>query len=105
LKFHELTNSLDFDEKEFNSFIKQIVSTGDSEEAYQMLSQRVLKNISELAKKYDEAGKAQRKGALWSGNVAHELIGLTDLRPAITAVGKRLRAERMLHPTERRTGD
>ena len=70
-----------------------------------MLSQRVLHNISELAKQYDTLGKMQRKQALWSGNVTHELIGLTDLRPAATAAGRRLREERAMHPTERRTGD
>ena len=44
-------------------------------------------------------------GALSSGNVTHELIALTDFKPASTTYGERHRAERQVPVWMRKTGD
>lgn len=45
-------------------------------------------------------GKKNWVDALWSGNIAHELIGLTDLRSAATEQGRKAIKEAGLRITE-----
>jgi len=93
LKLQELTSSPhDFSESQFNDFIAQLKNTSSSIEAYKMVNKRTLNHVSALARKYKESEKTDT-GALWSGNMAHEFIGLVDYRPAITALGERAREE------------
>jgi hypothetical protein len=102
LKFQELIASpSNFDEEKFDDFIDEIKSipTTHSTEAYQKLSKRVLSNIAGLADKYKKQGRKDT-GALWSGNLAHELIGLVDYRPATTEIGKRFRQEALKRITQ-----
>ena len=106
LKFQELTNSPNnFDEKEFEAFLKKATSIDSDVEAYKFISKRVLENISALAKIYKTANRGHMTGALWSGNVTHELIALTDFKPASTTYGERHRAERQVPVWMRKTGD
>lgn len=105
LRFQELTaSSGNFDEQEFHQFLEE-VTRKPAKEAYKMISQRVLNNVGNLVKKYKEEGKEKWIGALWSGNISHELIGLTDLRPAETAQGKKHRQELLLPEHDRLRGD
>ena len=106
LKFQELTNSSkEFNEKEFQAFLKKILNAESDVEAYKIIGKRILENISELAKSYKAVGRVHITGALWSGNVTHELIGLTDFKPASTRYGEKHRAERQVPVWMRRTGD
>jgi hypothetical protein len=106
LLFQELTASPNnYSQAEFQEFIDHVVKSQDDREAYRLVSKRILENLSVLARKYKAEGKAERAGALWSGNIAHELIGLTDLKPASTAYGKRHREERLRPESERLRGD
>ncbi|MDP2671036.1 MAG: hypothetical protein Q8P13_01065 [bacterium] len=105
LRFQELTSSArDFDEVEFNSFIERVKNAPTEQEAYRMISQRTLLNIGGLADKYKQQGRESWSGALWSGNINHELTTLVDLRPASTALGRRDREEK-LNPEKRLPGD
>ena len=106
LKFQELTNSPNnFDEKEFEAFLKKVASIDSDLEAYKFIGKRVLENIAALAKIYKVANRGHITGALWSGNVTHELIGLTDFKPATTRYGEKRRAEKLVPPWMRKTGD
>jgi hypothetical protein len=42
---------------------------------------------------------------LWSGNVSHELIGISDWKPATTRYGERHREEQMKPEYLRNMGD
>lgn len=100
LKFQELTSSpSDSDEVEFHIFIEQLKSAPSSIEAYRMISKRTLNHINALAGKYKELGRTDT-GALWSGNMAHEFIGLVDFRPAATKQGRQARNENVRRLTE-----
>ena len=86
VKFRELTGSYDnFSEDNFeqfwNSFTNIPIETSDSEKAlqYGKLVNRINTQLSKLTKFYKESGKEDYIGDLWSGNLTHELIGLTDL--------------------------
>ncbi len=106
LKFQELTNSQNnFDEKEFEVFLKKATRIDSDVEAYKFISKRVLKNIGALAKIYKAGNRRHIIEALWSGNVTHELIGLTYLKPASTKYGEKHRAEKQVPVWMRRTDD
>ncbi len=106
LRFQELTASrMPFDAEDFESFIAEASQKRSPHDAYRMIIDRTLKNVSGLANKYAEQEKEQRVGALWSGNTVHEITGLTELRPAETAIGRRHRAEALLPDHQRITGD
>ena len=105
LKFQELTaSSKQFNQEEFDAFLKQI-ETSDLKTAYRLIAQRTLEHIGELADVYKREGKEDRIGALWSGNVSHELIGMVDLKPAITTFGMRHREEQLRPEPDRLRGD
>lgn len=105
LKFQELTSSpKDFEEEDFNKFLGE-VHASDFQTAYRLIFQREIDHIGQLTGKYRDEGHSNWAGALWSMNVAHELIGLTDLRPADTTYGKKHRAELQTPAYARRTGD
>lgn len=113
LKFQELTASpsSDFDEADFENFLatlSKVEARGfDSAGivACKLIGERVMNNLYKLAAKYRKEGKTERVGALWSGNVAHELIGMIDLRKADSVYGKRRRDELSLPWYERLNGD
>ena len=106
LRFQELTTSPNrYDKVEFQSFLDQITQAKWCEEAYKLIGRRVLDHVNILARKYKSEGKDERTGGLWSGNSVHELIGLTDYRPAVTAYGKKHREERQKPEQDRLKGD
>lgn len=106
LRFQELTTSPNrYDKVKFQSFLDQITQAKWGEEAYKLIGRRVLDHVNILARKYKSEGKDERTGGLWSGNSVHELIGLTDYRPAVTAYGKKHREERQKPEQDRLKGD
>jgi len=106
LRFQELTGSpSDFNEEEFQQFLTQVLNAESAKAAYQKIFQRTLGNISKLTGKYKDEGRDNRIGALWSGNTAHELIGLTDLRVPETAYGIKHRGEKLKPEDQRLNGD
>lgn len=86
VRLQELIGSNDFyDERQFDSFYNGLVremskdfeSDGVSRETYGKLQQHILQNLRGLAAKYNSnPNTSHRTGSLWSGNLAHELIGL-----------------------------
>lgn len=101
LRFQELTaSSSDYNEAEFQQFLNQVASTESSQAAYRLIGRRELENASKLARTYRGMGKKNMVGALWSGNIKHELIGLTDLRPAATEQGRKAAREATLRVHE-----
>lgn len=86
VKFRDLTGSAEkFSEGEFEEFWRKfsqvLMEDGDEalREHYQMLQQRVLGKLNGLAKEYAQhPGTARRVDELWSGNLNHEMIGLTE---------------------------
>ncbi len=106
LKFQELTASgQPYNAEEFNKFIAKLSRTKDLKEAYKAVMARTLSRVSELAKVYSKTSKSHISGALWSGNIAHELTALTDLRPATTAYGEKHKKEQEVPFHLRNTGD
>lgn len=99
LKFQELIGSLKYDEQQFLSFIQTLANTDSSLEAYRLIGKRILENIRSLAINYKQKGRTD-VGALWSGNVAHELVGLIDLKPARTEQGRKFRKENIRRTVE-----
>ncbi|MDD3190813.1 MAG: hypothetical protein PHI66_03940 [Candidatus Pacebacteria bacterium] len=106
LRFQELTASLkQFNEEEFNGFISELSGLENSKDAYKFVANRMLINTKELAKVYSKTSKSFMVGALWSGNITHELIDMTDLKPATTAYGRRHRGEQEISVHLRNIGD
>lgn len=106
LRFQELTASLkQFNEEEFNEFISELLEFEDSKDAYKFVANRTLTHTKELAKVYSKTSKPYISGALWSGTITHELIDMTDLKPATTAYGRRHRSEQEIPAPLRNTGD
>lgn len=92
LKFEELIGSIQYDEEKFQSFVQNLADVGSPLEAYKLIGNHVLQNIQDLIAIYKQRGRTDF-GALWSGNLAHELMGLIDFKPAKTALGKKFREE------------
>lgn len=92
LKFQELIGSPQYNEQEFQNYIQSLISANSPLEAYKLIGRHILENIKALAVLYKQKGRTD-VGALWSGNLTHELVGLIDLKPAKTKLGKDLRAE------------
>lgn len=89
LKFHELITSPNgFNEDEFNKFIAEVKEARTFEVAYKIIGRRVLGQISTLTEKYNKLGRKD-VGALWSGNITHELLGLIDYKSPTTEQGKK----------------
>lgn len=89
LRFQELTSSPnDFNENEFQAFLQQVQNAPSMRDAYKLIAGRTLDNINKLARRYRERG-IEDSGFLWSGNTAHELIGLTDFKPTSTEQGRK----------------
>ena len=106
LRFHELTASpSDFSEEEFQQFLNGLTSSGSAEVAYRSIFDRTMDHVGKFADKYKSMGMDSMVGALWSGNITHELIGLHDPREGETTVGKRLSEEAKRSPQERLKGD
>ena len=90
VKFRDLTSSFDdFDSQKFESFwanFSNIPADADEKEVseqYSKLSMHIYEQLSKLAARSQrEHGNSASKRimALWSGNLNHELIGLTDSR-------------------------
>lgn len=86
VKLQELIGSNDsYDERQFDGFYNGLVremskdfeSDGVARETYGKLQQHILQNLRGLAAKYSSnPNTSHRAGSLWSGNLAHELIGL-----------------------------
>jgi fructosamine-3-kinase len=106
LKFQELTASAQpFNAEEFNKFILKLSRAKDLKEAYKSVMNRTLRQVSDLATVYGKTNKSHISGALWSGNIAHELTALTDLKPATTTYGDRHKKEQEMPLHLRNTGD
>ncbi len=86
VRLQELIGSNDsYDERRFDGFYdgliremsKDFESDDIARDTYGKLQQHILQNLRGLAAKYNgNPNTAHRAGALWSGNLAHELIGL-----------------------------
>ncbi len=106
LKFQELTASAQpFNAEEFGKFITKLSRTKELKEAYKSVMNRTLRQVSDLASSYSKTTKPHISGALWSGNIAHELTALGDLKPATTAYGERHKKEQEVPLHLRNTGD
>lgn len=112
ITFHELTGSPNtYDSAEVNRFLQSIADpakNADKESAgcirYDLLARpvhehaaflianRVHRQVAELAKDWTEA-TALDTGAIWSGNLTHELTRLAEPRLATTSIGQRLQRE------------
>lgn len=99
LLFQELIGSAGFNQKEFKSFTDTLRGMDSSVDAYKIIGKRTLENIHRLAVGYKQKGRTDL-GALWSGNLAHELIGLVDLKPAETEQGRKFRNENIKRMVE-----
>lgn len=105
LRFQGLTASADnYSETDFQDFVARVKNSSSMEEAYGLVSGRILEHLYALVKIYKGKGR-EDTGFLWSGNTSHELIGLTELKPAQTEIGrrtaneeKRSRIEGFYHP-------
>jgi hypothetical protein len=105
LLFTELTASpTAFDQTIFETWWQQIISNKNSIDAYRLIAQHLLHNLDTLAAKYRHDHQ-YRRGALWSGNLVHTLIGLTDPATAQTVYGQKYRQEKMTPEYGRQTGD
>lgn len=93
LRFSQLTSSIKYDGQEFdnfyNSFIRQCngafgadsIDSDKIQDAFSQISQRIINNSNELSKEYAKDERTKRfSGAIWSGNLSHELIGLFDFK-------------------------
>ena len=91
VRFSQMTSSRSYDEREFEGFYNRFrtkcgeafsedgVVDGKVEDGYRILSARIAKNAGELAAAYASDEKTKRfSGAVWSGNLTHELIGMFD---------------------------
>lgn len=106
LQFQELTASPNnYSQEEFDGFINQVTNSENYIDAFKLVAKRILINLNKLARKYKAEGKNERIGALWSGNTAHELIGLSELKPASTEYGRKHRKEKLKPESERFKGD
>ncbi len=105
LKFQELTASPNgFDQAEFERFVGQVKKAETMQDAYRLIAQRTLENVSGLSENY-KARKLYGADTWWSGSIARQLIGLTELREASTNLGQsalkkeiRRRTEQDYHP-------
>jgi hypothetical protein len=86
VRFAELTSSsTPYSESEFesfwNGFERDCSKSFEEGVDYTKLVLRVIGNASGLAKQYNNEGRpAYMIESIWSGNLVHELIGLTDKR-------------------------
>lgn len=106
LEFNELTASARaFDQSEFDSFMSEIVLLS-FEEAYKRIGNRTLRNVSELAQIYKKNGK-EDTGALWSGNISHELMTFVNPRTALSEQGRKaaLEVEKRVFDPDYHPGD
>lgn len=88
LRFQELTTSASqVDETAFQSFLGELKNSS-SVDAYKILAAHVLRNVNILARNYQTKGMTDT-GVLWSGNITHELIGLTDFKTPETEQGRK----------------
>ena len=101
LKFQHLTATCgSFDEVEFEEFVDVVNSCSKSSDAYRLIGQRVLGQVAQLSRAYKSKG-IEETSFLWSGNIANELMELTELRPAVTEQGRKQREEeriRLMNP-------
>jgi len=87
VRFSELTasnrayNEAEF-EKFWNSFVSDFSKGWESEQPnYHRLTMRLTENVAGLAADYKKEGKPEYMiDSLWSGNLVHELVGLSDPR-------------------------
>ncbi len=91
VRFSQMTSSVQYSENEFESFYNGLLHSvskayGDDQvdnnivaEGYKTISKRIVNNQEAVAKKFSKTkGLESMVDALWSGNLAHELIGLYD---------------------------
>jgi len=106
LQFQELTMSPDvYSHTVFEDFIAHV----DREHtigAYELIGRHTLHNVDSLGTSYRSGGQSDKADALLTGNVAHELAGLIDLRDPATPEGERYKNEFLTKPeSERLKGD
>lgn len=106
LQFQELTMSPDmYSDVAFNNFITRV----DREYtigAYELIGRHTLRNVDSLGTSFRNGGQSDKADALLTGNIAHELAGLIDLREPTTPEGERYKNEFLTKPeSERLKGD
>ncbi|MBP7857763.1 hypothetical protein KA016_01725 [Candidatus Saccharibacteria bacterium] len=95
LRTHELTHNRLFAKEELDGFMDGLSKLTDRDAAKAVFD-RIMKQIGDIGEEYVSHGRKDWADGLWSGNVTHELIGLTDERHAETAVGRRVQAQRKM---------
>lgn len=100
LRFQQLTASTSYDEKEFDQFMTQLKACPTYKEASVLIQQHVLVELDALARGYKADGR-EDVGFLWNGNVAHELIGLTDPKSAQSEFGRKQAIQDVRRKTEK----
>ena len=95
VRFSQMTSSIGYSEDEFESFydglMREVSKAYGADqidddkviEGYKMLSKRIADNAGAVASKFSKTrGLESMTGAVRSGNLAHELIGLYDIKTA-----------------------
>ncbi len=91
VRFQELIGSFEnYDDRKFEEFYERFRSMQNEQsaergyEGFAYLQRRILENSRGLAKEYRKEGNPERAMRMQSGNLLHELVGLTDMRPPET---------------------
>ena len=91
LRFSQLTSSMGYNESDFESFYSKAcdnfskayeddgVDSAGIRDGWRFVGQKITENMSALGKKYGTEKSTERfVGAVWSGNLSHELIGMFE---------------------------
>lgn len=91
LRFSQLTSSMGYNESDFESFYSKAcdnfskayeddgVDSAGIRDGWRFVGQKITENMSALGKKYGSEKSTERfVGAVWSGNLSHELIGMFE---------------------------
>jgi len=106
LRFNELTFSArKYNEKDLFDYLNSIKKQPHYALANKIIFKRVSENVDELVSIYKKKRMNNFIGALWSGNVVHELLAMVDYKPASSEVGRRYREIYSQHPMDQKTGD
>lgn len=105
LLFQELTASTGFNAVDFEKFMHSVENAQHAHDSLKLVAQHAQERAKELADAYIANGWGEKTGAIWSGNIMHELAGLGDLRRAKSAALGRHLAEIARPMRERYRGD
>jgi hypothetical protein len=91
LRYQELIGSAGYDPAEFQTFVDSLKSKSEVD-ARKAVCKRTYERVMALNERTKPIPGVD-SGTLWSFNATHELLQFSILKPAQTAVGKRLREE------------